>query len=76
MLFLNKRNADIEHYVVFNLDCSVLNERNTKIDDATGVIRIRKSKITDNTMTKWNRTRGQTKIHKTLHRKRVRRTWG
>jgi hypothetical protein len=47
MMFLNKPNADIEHYFVFNLDCFVLHERNTKIDDATGVIRIRKSKIKD-----------------------------
>jgi hypothetical protein len=58
MMFLNKPNADIEHYFVFNLDCFVLHERNTKIDDATGVIRIRKSKIKDNAMTNRNRTRG------------------
>jgi hypothetical protein len=39
--------------------------------DTKGVIRILNRRRTDNTMTKRERTKGQTTIYKTLHRKEV-----
>ena len=40
-----------------------------KTKGTKGIIRSRKSKKTDNIMGKMNRTKGQTTIYKTLHRK-------
>ena len=51
--------------VISNSDASFPFE----FEDTKGVIRIRKSKKSDNTMAKIKRTKGKTTIYKTLYRK-------
>jgi hypothetical protein len=48
--------------------CKISDLQN-KIEDTKGAIRSRKSEMTDNTVTKRNRTKGQTIMNKTLCRK-------
>ena len=63
--FVGDDGGDIVYYswLTTHIHCNITIEE--EFEDTKGVIRIRKPKTTDNTMTKRKSTKGQTTIHKT-----------